>query len=243
MVLAKLSLDDKLERTRWFEETFLIANVSHDVVLGMPFLKLGNPDVHFAEGSLTWRDYSVSTSLPTERRIELVEPETFAEDARDDKSACFVVQVAAILDALDDARRVNLQAISTTEEIKLPVEYADYEGVFSAEKADELPSLTPDDHRIVLEEGKSPPHGPIYSLGPTELEALRGYIEVNLNNGFIRPSTSPAGAPILFIRKPSGGLRLCVYYRGLNNITIKNRYPLPLVGEALDRLGRAKEYT
>ena len=243
MVLAKFSVDDKLERTRWFEETFLIANVSHDVVLGMPFLKLGNPDVHFAEGSLTWRDYSVSTSLPTERRIELVEPETFAEDARDDKSACFVVQVAAILDALDDARRVNLQAISTTEEIKLPVEYADYEGVFSAEKADELPSLTPDDHRIVLEEGKSHPHGPIYSLGPTELEALRGYIEVNLNNGFIRPSTSPAGAPILFIRKPSGGLRLCVDYRGLNNITINNRYPLPLVGEALDRLGRAKEYT
>ena len=76
-----------------------------------------------------------------------------------------------------------------------------------------------------------------------ELETLKAYIETNLANGLIRPSKSPAGAPILFDRKSDGSLRLCVDYRGLNNLTIKNRYPLPLIGESLDRLGRAKRFT
>ncbi len=76
-----------------------------------------------------------------------------------------------------------------------------------------------------------------------ELETLKAYIENNLASGYIRPSKSPAGAPILFDKKPDGSLRLCVDYRGLNNLTIKNRYPLPLVGELLDRLGRARRFT
>ena len=76
-----------------------------------------------------------------------------------------------------------------------------------------------------------------------ELETLKTYIETYLKTGFIWPSKSPAGAPILFDKKLDGSLRLCVDYRGLNNLTIKNRYPLPLIGEALDRLGRAKRFT
>ena len=82
------------------------------------------------------------------------------------------------------------------------------------------------EHAIKLEEGKQPPFGLIYSLGPIELETLKTYIETNLANGFICPSKFPAGAPILFNRKPEGSFRLCVNYQSLNNITIKNRYPL-----------------
>lgn len=76
-----------------------------------------------------------------------------------------------------------------------------------------------------------------------KLEVLKAYIETHLKTGFIRPSKSPAGAPILFDKKPDGSHRLCVDYRGLNNLTVKNRYPLPLIGELLDRLGRAKRFT
>ena len=76
-----------------------------------------------------------------------------------------------------------------------------------------------------------------------ELETLKAYIETNLANEFIRPSKSPAGAPILFDQKSDGSLRLYVDYQGLNNLTIKNRYPLPLIGELLDRLERAKQFT
>ena len=107
-----------------------------------------------------------------------------------------------------------------------------------------LPERTElNEHAIDLEDGKQPPYGPIYSLGPVELETLKTYIKTHLKTGFIRPSKSPASAPILFDKKPDGSLRLCVNYQGLNNLTIKNRYPLPLIEESLDRLGQAKRFT
>ena len=97
------------------------------------------------------------------------------------------------------------------------------------------------DHGVT--DDKQPPYRPIYSLGLVELETLKTYIETNLANGFIRPSKSPASAPILFVCKPNGSLRLCVNYQGLNNLTIKNWYPLSLIGKSLDRLGQAKRFT
>ena len=98
-------------------------------------------------------------------------------------------------------------------------------------------------HAIDLEEAKQPPYGPIYSLGPVESETLKTYIEINLANGFIYSLKSPAFASILFDKKPNGSLRLCVNYWGLNNITIKNLYPLPFVEKSLHCLGRAKQLT
>ena len=119
--------------------------------------------------------------------------------------------------------------------IEVPAEYSDYSNVFLAEYAVELPENTGmNEHAIKLEEDKQPPIELIYSLGPVELETLKTYIKTNLANGFIRPSKSPAGASILFDRKPDGSLHLCVDYWGLNNLTIKNRYPLSLIGESLD---------
>ncbi len=76
-----------------------------------------------------------------------------------------------------------------------------------------------------------------------ELETLKTSIETYLKTGFIRLSKSLAGAPILFDEKCNGSLRLCVDYRGLNNLTMKNRYSLLLISESLDRLGRAKRFT
>ena len=76
-----------------------------------------------------------------------------------------------------------------------------------------------------------------------ELETLKAYIKNNLANGFIKPSNFPIGALILFDKKLDNSLRLCVDYQGFNNLTIKNWYPLPLVGESLDRLGRARHFT
>jgi hypothetical protein len=69
-----------------------------------------------------------------------------------------------------------------------------------------------------------------------ELETLHAYIQENLSRGFIQSSESPAGAPVLFVKKKDGSLRLCVDYRGLNKITVPNRCPLPLISETLDRL-------
>ena len=106
---------------------------------------------------------------------------------------------------------------------KVPAEYSDFVDVFSPDLSSELPEHTGiNDHAIELVDGQQPPYGPIYSLGPVELETLKAYIETNLANGFIRPSKSPAGALILFDRKSNGFFQLCVEYRNLNNLTIKN---------------------
>ena len=83
----------------------------------------------------------------------------------------------------------------------------------------------------------------IYSLGLVDLETLKIYIKANLASQFIKPSKSPSGAPILFVQKKDGSFRLCIDYRGLNNLTIKNCYPLPLISKSLDCLGCAKHFT
>ena len=86
-------------------------------------------------------------------------------------------------------------------------EYIYFADVFSPDLASEFPEHTEiNNHAIELVDSQQPLYGPIYSLGPVELETLKAYIETNLANGFIRPSKSPAGAPILFDRKSDGSL-------------------------------------
>ena len=105
----------------------------------------------------------------------------------------------------------------------ISIEYSDFADIFSPELASELLKYTEiNNHAIKLVDDWQLPYGPIYSLEPVKLETLKTYIETNLKNGFIKPSKSPAKAPIFFDKKPNGSLRLCVDYWGLNNSTIKN---------------------
>ena len=109
---------------------------------------------------------------------------------------------------------------------------------FQKKKTLVLPECTKlNEHFINLENGKQPLHGPIYSLGSVKLETLKIYIETHLKTGFIWPYESLTSAPILFDKMSDSSLRLYVDYQGFNNLTVKNRYPLPLIGESLDRLG------
>ena len=129
-----------------------------------------------------------------------------------------------------------IQSITNNPD-SLPSHLAEgYKDVFTPEYANKLPPHREVDHAIDIQPGKEPPYGPIYPLAPAVLKVLREYLEASLAKGFIRESTSPAGSPILFVPKKDGTLRLCVDYRGLNDITIKNRYPLPLINEIMDRV-------
>ena len=106
-----------------------------------------------------------------------------------------------------------------------------------------LPTRRPVDHTIELEPGKTPPFGPLYKMSYPKLDELKKQIQEFLDQGIIRPSHSPYGAPILFVKKKEGTLRMCVDYKALNKITIKNRYPLPRIEELLDRLQGAKYFS
>jgi hypothetical protein len=140
-------------------------------------------------------------------------------------------------------------SISTTELDcnplnSVPDKFKKWTHIMSKEAAKRLPEHTPYDHAIDLKTRETPPWGPWYAFSEKELEVLREWLKEMLETGKIRPSKSPAAAPILFVPKAHGrGLRLCVDYRGINKITIANRYPLPIMSELQDRVRDSKIFT
>ena len=128
-----------------------------------------------------------------------------------------------------------------TKKVTVLTKYSDFADVFLEKSANVFSERTrANEYTIKLKKGKELLYRPIYSLEPVELETLKTYIKTNLANDFIWALKSLAGALILFVCKPNGSFCLCINYHELNNLTIKNRYPLPLVDESLDQLGRAK---
>ena len=132
-----------------------------------------------------------------------------------------------------------------TKDLRLlvPEHFHEFLHVFKKGKAQELPPHWTYDHSIPLKPNPTPPFGPLYGMSHKELLVLKEYIKENLAKGFIRHSSSPAGAPVLFVKKADGLLRFSVDYRGLNEMTIKNWYPLPLIQERLARLQKGRWYT
>jgi transposase InsO family protein len=152
------------------------------------------------------------------------------------------------LDELD--RTIDRKHEPTEDELddelvleKIPPEYRDFLDVFSKKESDVLPPHRTIDHKIELLKDHDMGYSPLYKMSVGELQACRKYLIENLDKGFIVPSQSPFASPILFVKKPNGGLRFCVDYRKLNAVTKKNRYPLPLIDETLARVSRAKIFT
>ncbi|GJP49219.1 hypothetical protein CLOM_g8457 [Closterium sp. NIES-68] len=106
-----------------------------------------------------------------------------------------------------------------------------------------LPPERPQDHKIELEPGAQPTVRTQWRLTQPELQELRNQLDYLLAKGFIRPSTSPFAAPILFTPKKDGGLRMCTDYRALNRVTIKSRYPIPRTDELIDNLRGARYFS
>jgi len=125
----------------------------------------------------------------------------------------------------------------------IPEEYHEYADVFSKSKAETLIPHHPYNLRIDLEKDFHPLVGTIYSLSKFEQEALKEFIDENLTNGFICSTSSPYGAPVLFVKKKDSSLWLCVDFRSLNKITKKDRYPLSLISDLLDSPCKARIYT
>ena len=156
---------------------------------------------------------------------------TWDESVATDPTAHTIGYVAAVDEGEDPLTQV-------------PLEFSQYLRIMGKEAADALPEHQPYDCRIDLKEGATAPWGPIYPLSEVELQTLREWLKEMERTGKIKRSTSAAGSPILFVPKPNGrGLRLCVDYRGLNSVTIPNRYPLPLMQELQDRVQGAQWLT
>jgi len=125
----------------------------------------------------------------------------------------------------------------------LPAYVTEFQSVFAKEDFDILPEHRKWDHAIELIPGAEPKSSKVYPLFPLEQEELDTFLEENLRTRRIRPFKSPVAAPVFFIKKKDGSLWLVQDYRALNAVTVKNRYPLPLISELVSQLRGAKYFT
>lgn len=240
---------------------FVTKLASFDLVLGLPWLQYHNPTIQWRDQILKFdkkicnghsehfptvihavspervrRHRNSATSFNSFPNDKIHEINSFEDLVNTADSNIMAISIEDIREALKDKPNIDPSE-------KLPSIYHEFLPVFSKEEADKLPPHRPSDHRILLKPGSEPPWGPQYGMSREELLVLKKYINENLEKGFIRPSSSPASSPVLFVKKPGGGLRFCVDYRALNNLTIKNRYPIPRIHETLTLLGKANYFT
>ena len=155
MVVAALSVTDQANRVRFFEKTFLVANVSPDMVLGMPFFTLSSADINFPKKKLRWRSYTIEEALPITKRVELVGKKEFAAATLDLGHETFVVHVVFLESPRQEGNvhpscRVQIAALVANKAPTLiPTEYSDFADVFSPKLALELSEHTEiNDHAI-----------------------------------------------------------------------------------------------
>ncbi|GBG61733.1 hypothetical protein CBR_g23248 [Chara braunii] len=216
--------------------SFDILDTKFDMILGMSWLRSTDHPVNFHDRTVHVRD-----------RNGVLVPCTVATPHT--SIACHVVSVARIRDAIarndvEEMGIVFLHALpspngpaASPPDPRITHLLDGYGDVFEA-PIGTIPDR-PIRHGITLEAGVVPPRGCIYRMGEEELEVLRVQLDDLLDKGWIRPSCSPYGVPVLFVRKKNKDLRLCIDYRKLNAQTVKNAGPLPRIDDLLERLGGA----
>ena len=137
--------------------------------------------------------------------------------------------MATISQCLVEGARCSKETLAITS--LLPTYVIEFQSVFAKEDFDILSEHCKWDHAIELISGVEPKSSKVYPLFLLEQAELDAFLEENLCTGCIWPSKSPIAAPVFFIKKKDGSLRLVQDYRALNAITVKNRYPLPLISK------------
>jgi len=213
------------------------------IILGLVWLKLHDPVIGWKNHTVKIHsDHCTEKCLPSSPRAKTVPEEKATEQNYRKTPENWEIGET---DPWEVCQTVinKIKETSKTSKNPIPPEYHEFLEVFTEKEATAPPPHHAHDHHIPLQEGKTPPYEPLQPLNEEKMKALKEYLEVNEKRGWIGVSTSPAGAPIHFVKKKDGGLRLCVDYRQLNEITIKDWTPLPLIGESLDQLSNATIYT
>lgn len=181
-------------------------------------------------------------------KVNIVDYKTIEKDIKKnnkDQGVVFVKETS--IDNIDkdykvsEVNEVEIKDIKVNKDLECLVKR--YKDVFPKELPRQLPPRRNVEHEIKLEENSKPPSRAPYRLSFVEQDELKKQLKNLTDSKLIRPSNSPFGSPVLFVKKKSGELRMCIDYRALNNITIKNRYPLPRVDDLLDQLSQAKYFS
>lgn len=242
------------------------------MIVGMSWLRLHNPEIDWQTGKLLFtrcppscgahRQFVNTIPLSSFNSIPPslyypAGPQTPMTDLSDLNNLDLFDKISHVYFLPDQDLEINayegiatrLAHESAKDQTKTTLEdiqrgpYADLVEVFSKKDFDELPQRKKWDHAIDFKEDWKPFPSRVYPLSKTEQTDLDEFLQENLNSGRIRPSKSPIASPFFFVKKKDGGLRPIQDYRKLNAITIKNRYPLPLISELVDKLKGAKWFT
>jgi hypothetical protein len=220
-----------------------------DLILGMPWLTSYNPTIDWVsqlvivtKGSVEHRLYGVSeVQLPQEGHVRLLSALQLKRALR--QGAYMFLATMKEIDEVDttiDAVQPEVGDAAWQQRLKELLKK--HTTVFQP-LSKGVPPRRQVEHEIKTDPNAKPPYLPIYHMSPLELEETKKQLTELLERGVIQPSRSPYGAPIVFARKKDGKLRMCVDYRALNKITVKDRYPLPRIDELLDRLQGATVFS
>ena len=196
----------------------------HDIILGKPWLEKTQPQINWKSNWITIKTTNGELVLKPSQFLasptkQLALISSLQAKRAIQKDSCMFLCIVGLINDDDGIRKlVDPRVQSLVEE---------YSDIFPQELPKELPPERDILHRIELVPGQNPPTWPTYKLSYVEMEELKRQLKELLDAGYIQPSKSPYGAPVLFVKKKDGTMRMCVDYRALNKITIKNKYPLP----------------
>lgn len=216
-----------------YTSRWIVANVRHDIILGIPWHSDVNPTVDYERRSVEIDGRILGESrVPGERvTVTNISIKEFKRIRKREHSVVYGVrEIHTLLHREQDDRRLS-ELLSK------------FGGVFQSELPAGLPPERSVDHEIVIDPEAKIPFRGLYRLSPEELRATKEYIVDLLKRKVIRPSKSPFGAPLFFVKSSNKPLRGVVDYRGLNRITKRNNTPIPRADEMYDRLGGSKLFS
>ena len=252
---VQFEVQDENDVNRFFNDSFLETNFEWDMTLDLSWMQLSKVQMNWEIDKIESWSLIVESFLFITNRIEKIESKELVSAILNEKKKIFVMFVRVLHDEKKNMNSVHIERraqidsilakIKNKSDIKVTIfevlkKFAD---LTDENKTYELFDHESDDHAIDLKSNKKSFYDFIYSLFKNELKILRAYLDKHLKNDFIRFFIFSVEASILFVKKKNETLRLCVNYRNLNLLTIRNRYSLSLIDESLNRLSKTRIYT
>ena len=235
--MVELIIDDHSEQL-----PLTVTSLStHAIFLGFDWLKTHNPEID-------WKNQKLTLSCQEDHLPDLIPVEDEEEDVgyKKEEEQLFWIDVESYIretKSIDLATEANKEKQKQTFETVVPEHYHEFKDVFDKESFDELLPNWPWDHAVELLPGDHMINCKMYNLTLDEQKELNAFLDENLKSGCICPSKSPFASAFFFMKKKDRQLHPIQDYQKLNNITVKNWYPLPLISELIDKLKTAKYFT
>ncbi|MCO5604708.1 hypothetical protein L7F22_058878 [Adiantum nelumboides] len=218
------------------KEDFFISPLNHeDVILGAPWFDCLAASIKFPERRISFKFREKNMYIDAQESgntIPLVHTHDFDKSIKSSIS----VYMIFVKDSLSDVNKTQVNESGSQEDLELSKFLNQFQDVFIGDIPGELPPKRgDDDHAIELILGSSPPNKPPYRVSQAQQEEIMRQVNELVEKG-MRPSFSPFRSPVLLVHKKDGTYRMCVDYRALNKITIKNRFLVPRIEDLFDKL-------